>query len=65
MMATEDKMYCGSDDRSHVDQGNDTQLAMLSKKLGVSVKDILDVMSTQQIGINRVEDYFHNKQNAY
>lgn len=64
-MVSEDKTYCGSEDRSHVDAGGDTKLAMLSKKLGVSIKDILDVMSLYQLGINQIEDYFHNKQNAY
>lgn len=64
-MVSEDKTYCGSEDRSHVDAGSDTKLAMLSKKLGVSIKDILDVMSLYQLGINQIEDYFHNKQNAY
>lgn len=64
-MASEDKTYCGQDDRSHVDQGNDTRLAAISKKLGIPVKDILDVMSQQHITINQVEEYFYNKQNSY
>jgi len=64
-MASEDKTYCGQDDRSHVDQGNDTRLSAISKKLGVTVQDILDVMSQQHITINQVEEYFHNKQNSY
>lgn len=64
-MASEDKTYCGRDDRSHVDQGDGTKLAMLSKKLNIPVKDILDIMAREHIGINQIEDYFHNKQNAY
>lgn len=64
-MASEDKTYCGREDRSHVDQGDDTKLAMLSKKLNVPVKDIVDIMAREQIGITQIEDYFHNKQNAY
>ena len=64
-MASEDKTYCGQDDRSHVDQGDDTRLSAISKKLGVTVQDILDVMSQQHITINQVEEYFHNKQNSY
>ena len=64
-MASEDKTYCGQDDRSHVDQGDDTRLAAISKKLGVAIQDILDVMSQQHITINQVEEYFHNKQNSY
>lgn len=64
-MASEDKMFCGQDDRSHVDQGDETRLAALSKKMGITVKDILEVMSQQEININEVEDYFHNKQNSY
>jgi len=64
-MASEDKTYCGRDDRSHVDEGDDTTLALLSKKLNIPVKHILEIMSQQHMSINQVEDYFHNKQNAY
>lgn len=64
-MASEDKTYCGREDRSHVDEGDDTKLAMLSRKLGVTVKDLVDIMTQRHIGINQLEDYFHNNQNAY
>lgn len=64
-MASEDKSYCGQDDRSHVDQGNDTQLATLSKKLGVTPEDILDIMSQNNIDISKVEEYYRNKQSSY
>jgi hypothetical protein len=64
-MASEDKSNCGYDDRSHVDQGDDTRLARLSKKLGISAKEILDVMSKEHIALNQVEDYFYNKKNYY
>ncbi len=64
-MASEDKSYCGQDDRSHVDQGHGTQLAALSKKLGVTPQDILDIMAQNNIGINNVEEYYRNKQSSY
>lgn len=64
-MASEDKSYCGQDDRSHVDEGNDTRIAVLAKKLGVTPKDILDIMAQNNIGINQVEEYYRNKQSSY
>lgn len=64
-MASEDKTYCGQSDRSHVDATDLSAMEDLCKKLGVSKQDILDAI--EQVGNDRdkVEEYFHDKENSY
>jgi hypothetical protein len=61
-MASEDKTYCGQDDR---DAGEDSRITELCNKFAVNKQDIVDLM--QQLGndYTRVEEYLRNKQNSY
>lgn len=59
----DDKTHCG--DFSRIDIHDQSQLKNLAEKLAVTVQDIL--FAIEQVGNNRqkVEEFFHNKENAY
>jgi hypothetical protein len=64
-MASEDKLYCGEGERDQPAKIDDKGVAELANKLGVSARDIYDVIA--QVGHDRqlIESYFHDKENSY
>jgi hypothetical protein len=64
-MASEDKTYCGEAERDQPANIDEKGIAELANKLGVSAQDIFDVIAQVGRDRQRIESYFHDKENSY
>ncbi|HLA51844.1 MAG TPA: hypothetical protein VK618_00980 [Flavitalea sp.] len=64
-MASEDKTYCGEAERDQPANVDEKEIAELANKLGVSGQDIVDIIALVGHDRQRIESYFHDKENSY
>jgi hypothetical protein len=64
-MASEDKIYCGEAERDQPANIDEKGIVELANKLGVSAQDIFDVIAQVGHDRQRIESYFHDKENSY
>ena len=63
-MATEDKTYCGSEERDGGDITN-ADIKNMAERLGLAEQDIIDAIEKVGLNLRKVEQYFHDKENSY